>query len=115
MKTAIAAVVDLGASLIILVQFLSSWWKGGVFVNLDQVFAVLENERLHTVSGIPMMILGLGLTTVPILSVLTTIWSSFLLIACIQGRATQPMKWWAVVLTILVAWQALVCALLSRT
>jgi hypothetical protein len=115
MKTAIAAVVSLGASLIIFVQFLSSWWKGGVFVNLDLVFAVLENERLHTVSGIPMIILGLGLTTIPILSVVTTIWSSFLLVVCIKRRATTYMKRWAVVLYILVAWQVIVLALISRT
>lgn len=92
MKTAIGAVVNLGASLIILVQFLSSWWNGGSFINLGMVFDVLQHERMQTLSEIPTTILLLGLTTIPVLSVLTTAWSSILLVGYIRGRATKYMK-----------------------
>jgi hypothetical protein len=75
MKLVIAAVVNLVASIIILVQSLSSWWKGSVFVALDHVTSLISNENLYSLSGLPTMLLLLGVILIPIINVLTTVWS----------------------------------------
>jgi hypothetical protein len=110
MRILALAIATLAASLYMLYSWVSLGMRDGDIFNLGNLSSTVGNERLYSTSHIPVLIFGTATDLVPLLSLVTTLGSVAILYLKYKRRS-RFIRSLAILVSILVLWQAFALAM----